>query len=84
MIVSLFLKLLNILQYIIIADSLLSWVVPDKAQFPRSMTSQIVDPLCLPFRKLLPPERTGGLDLAPLIALLVLYLMSTMIIRSFN
>jgi uncharacterized protein YggT (Ycf19 family) len=83
MIVSLFLKLLQVLQYIIIGDSLLSWVVPDKTQFPRSLTSQIVDPLCFPFRKLLGPERTGGLDLAPLIVLLVLYLMSSMIVRAF-
>jgi len=79
---SLFITLLQVLEYIIIADALLSWVVPSNEQFPRSVTSQIAEPLCAPFRKLLGPERTGGFDLSPLIALIVLRLMRGMLARA--
>jgi uncharacterized protein YggT (Ycf19 family) len=75
----LFITLLQVLEYIIIADALLSWVAPSSEQFPRSVTSQIADPLCAPFRKLLGPERTGGFDLSPLIALIVLKAMRSML-----
>jgi YggT family protein len=80
----LFITLLQVLEYIIIADALLSWVVPSSEQFPRSVTSQIADPLCAPFRKLLGPERTGGFDLSPLLALIVLRLMRSMLARALS
>lgn len=73
--VQLFATLLDVLQWVIIADALLSWIVPNKEQFPRSLTSQIADPLCLPFRAILSPERLGGFDVSPIIALLVLRFM---------
>jgi YggT family protein len=76
---ALFLQLLSVLKWIIIIDSLLSWVVPNNDQFPRSITSQLADPLCAPFRKLLSPERTGGLDLSPLAAILVLSAMHELV-----
>ena len=81
MLVVLFITLLRVLEYTIIADALLSWFVPDKNQFPRSLTSQIADPLCAPFRKLINPERTGGLDLSPLVTLILLQVMRSMITR---
>jgi uncharacterized protein YggT (Ycf19 family) len=82
MVVSLFITLLKVLEYTIIADALLSWVLPNKEQFPRSITSQIADPLCAPFRKLIGPERTGGFDLSPIVALMLLQLMSHALTRA--
>jgi YggT family protein len=79
--VALFITLLRVLEYTILADVLLSWIVPDKEQFPRSITSQIADPLCAPFRKLIGPERTGGLDLSPVATLILLQVMRSMITR---
>jgi len=76
---ALFITLLRVLELTIIADALLSWVVPSKEQFPRSLTSQIADPLCAPFRKLIGPERTGGLDLSPIAALILLQVMRSML-----
>jgi YggT family protein len=82
MVVSLFITLLKVLEYTIIADALLSWVLPNKEQFPRSVTSQISDPLCAPFRKLVGPERTGGFDLSPIVALILLQVMSSALTRA--
>jgi YggT family protein len=82
MVVDLFITLLRVLEYTILADALLSWFVPDKTTFPRSVTSQIADPLCAPFRKLIGPERTGGLDLSPIATLILLQVMRSMLTRS--
>ena len=78
---ALFITLLRVLELTIIADALLSWVVPNKEQFPRSLTSQIADPLCAPFRKLVGPERMGGFNLSPLAALILLQVMRGLLTR---
>jgi YggT family protein len=78
---ALFITLLYVLELTIIFDALLSWVFPNKEQFPRSLTSQIADPLCAPFRKLIGPERMGGFDLSPLAALILLQVMRGLLTR---
>ena len=79
--VELFLRLLQALEYVVIADALLSWFVPSKDSFPRSITSQIAEPLCAPFRALVGPDRLGGLDLSPIAVILTLQVMHNMIAR---
>ncbi|HKP64657.1 MAG TPA: YggT family protein [Polyangiales bacterium] len=79
--VELFLRLLQALEWVVIADALLSWFVPNKDSFPRSITSQIADPLCAPFRALVGPDRLGGLDLSPIAVILTLQVMHNMIAR---
>jgi uncharacterized protein YggT (Ycf19 family) len=79
--VELFLRLLQALEWVVIADALLTWFVPNKDSFPRSITSQIADPLCAPFRALVGPERLGGLDLSPIAVILTLQVMHNMIAR---
>ena len=81
-IVELFLILLKALEFVVIADALLSWFVPSKESFPRSLTSQIADPLCAPFRALVGPERLGGMDLSPIAVIILLQVMGSMIARS--
>lgn len=74
--VTLFLWLLKALENVVIADALISWF-PRKDTFPRSITSQIADPLCAPFRAL----ALGGLDLSPMPAILMLQVIHNMIAR---
>ena len=74
---ALFITLLRVLEIVLIADAVLSWVLPNKDQFPRSLTSQIADPLCAPFRRLM--GGMGGIDFSPLIALIVLQVMRGML-----
>lgn len=78
---ALFITLLRVLEWTIIADALLSWVAPNKEQFPRTITSQIADPLCAPFRKVIGPERMGGMDLSPVAALILLQVMQGLLTR---
>ncbi|HKU42030.1 MAG TPA: YggT family protein [Polyangiales bacterium] len=80
--VGLFLLLLKALEFVVIADALLSWFAPNKESFPRSLTSQIADPLCAPFRALVGPERLGGMDLSPIAVILLLQVMGNVIARS--
>jgi YggT family protein len=82
MVAGLFITLLRVLEYTILADALLSWVLPNKEEFPRSLTSQIAEPLCAPFRKLISPERTGGMDLSPIAAMIALQLMRSLLTRA--
>jgi YggT family protein len=77
--VELFLILLKALEFVVIADALLSWFVPSKEKFPRSLTSQVSDPLCAPFRWLVGPERLGGMDLSPIAVIITLQVMGSMI-----
>ena len=68
------------LWWLIIIDSVLSWVMPvDK--FPRSLTTQITEPLYAPFRALLKPERMGGFDVSPLIVLFIIWLARQLVYR---
>ncbi len=69
----LFLFIINALELLIIADVVLSWIMPDKERFPRSLTTSITDPLYAPIHAVLKPEKTGGLDLSPLIILMLLF-----------
>lgn len=71
-------NILRALQLIIIADALLSWFQPVD-QFPRSFTTRITDPLYAPIRALIGPDKTGGIDLSPLLMLLLLNFMQNML-----
>lgn len=77
---ALFVTLLQVLEIVLIADAVLSWVFPNKEQFPRSLTSQIADPLCAPFRRLLGGDKMGGFDFSPLVVLIVLQIMRGMLV----
>ncbi len=59
-------QLLDLLSYFILADVLLSWV-QGPGDVPRCYTHQITEPLYQPLRELIPPQKTGGLDLSPLV-----------------
>jgi len=68
------------LKWLIFADVILSWLMPAE-KFPRSLTTQITDPLYAPIRAVLKPERTAGIDLSPLLILLLIHFMQGMLHR---
>ena len=70
---------LRILSILVIAEAILSWVQP-MSQSPRRELSRITNPLYAPIRSLIPPGRLGGLDISPLIVLLLIQLASRAII----
>jgi YggT family protein len=63
----LLIQLINLLCGLLVIDAILSWVMPSQQQFPRNYTSRVTEPLYAPLRKVIDPQKTGGLDLSPLI-----------------
>ena len=62
--------LLDIYSWIIIAAALISWVSPDPRNPIVMFLRQVTEPVLAPVRRLLPPWKTGGLDLSPVIVLI--------------
>lgn len=71
--------LIQALQILVFADAILSWIKPDKNEFPRNLTTQVTDPLYAPIRAVLNPQVTGGFDLSPIIVLVLLSFMKNML-----
>ena len=64
---------LNIYMWTIIIRALLSWVNPDPYNPIVQVLTRVTEPVLRPLRKLVPPWKTGGLDLSPFIAILIIY-----------
>ncbi len=72
---------LQALQWIVIIAALVSWVNPDPRNPIVRFLWGVTEPLFRPFRRLLPPSRTGGIDLSPIFVLLVIFLVSRFVAR---
>jgi YggT family protein len=72
---------LKLLTYVIIGDAILSWIQPPN-KFPRSLTSRLTAPLYAPIHKVLDPQKTGGFDIAPILVIVALQVISNVLARS--
>jgi len=72
---------LHALQWIVIIAALVSWVSPDPRNPIVRFLWAVTEPMFRPFRRLVPPSRTGGIDLSPLFVLLLIYLVSRFVAR---
>ena len=75
------LYVLTALQWLVIIAALVSWVSPDPRNPIVRFLYVTTEPLFRPFRRILPPSRTGGLDLSPLFVLIVIYAVSRFVAR---
>ena len=74
MLLSIINRAIDVLQLLIIVDAILSWI-PDARYRFREVTrviEKITRPLMEPFRRLIPPSKTGGLDISPMLAIVAL------------
>jgi YggT family protein len=62
---------------LLLARVLISWVMPRGGGAVVAFIYQATEPLLAPIRRILPP--TAGLDWSPLIALIILWLISNMV-----
>jgi YggT family protein len=67
--------------WLVIIAALVSWVSPDPRNPIVRFLYVTTEPLFRPFRRLLPPSRTGGLDLSPLFVILIIYFVSRLVAR---
>jgi YggT family protein len=63
---------LNIYMWVIIIRALLSWVNPDPYNPIVQFLTRVTEPVLSPLRKLVPTWKLG-IDLSPLIAILIIY-----------
>jgi YggT family protein len=75
--------ILSVIQWLVIIAAVISWVNPD----PRNPIVQFLyrstEPILRPFRRLLPPRRTGGIDFSPLLVILAIIFIRTFLSRLF-
>ncbi len=72
---------MNALWWLVIIAALISWVNPDPRNPIVRFLYGTTEPLFRPFRRLVPPSRTGGIDLSPLLVILLIYLLQRFIAR---
>lgn len=66
---------IQILTLLILADAILTWFPNVNRYHPAVvMLRGITTPIYRPIRRLIPPEKTGYIDLSPAIAILGLYI----------
>ena len=76
--------LLNVYTWVVIARALVSWVNPDPRNPIVRFLVLVTEPVLRPFRKLVPPHKTGGLDLSPLLVILLLQFVKNGLIYSYG
>ncbi len=73
--------ILTIYMYVIIARAILSWVSPDPYNPIVQMLYKITEPVLNPLRRLLPVWKLG-LDLSPMIAILIIFFLKRFLVAS--
>ncbi len=74
--------LLDMYSWVIIAAALMTWVSPDPRNPIVMFLRRVTEPVLEPVRRLLPPWKTGGLDLSPLIVLIAIQFVERVILPS--
>ena len=75
--------ILTVIQWLVIIAAVVSWVNPDPRNPIVQFLYRMTEPLLRPFRKLLPPGRTGGIDFSPLLVILLIIFIKTFLSRLF-
>ena len=70
--------------WIILIRALLSWVNPDPRNPIVRFLVAVTEPVLKPLRKLVPPQKLGGIDLSPLLAILTLQFVRNGLVLSFG
>ena len=72
---------LDIYMWVIIIRALISWVNPDPYNPIVQFLTKVTEPVLRPLRKLVPPYKIG-IDLSPLIAILLIIFLQYAVINS--
>jgi len=71
-VINIIMGLLHIYSFVIIAAALITWVQPNPYNPVVQFLRRVTEPVLAPVRSLVPPEKLGGLDISPLIVLLLI------------
>ena len=64
--------ILSVIKWLVIIAAVVSWVSPDPRNPIVQFLYRTTEPILRPFRRLLPPARTGGIDLSPILVILLI------------
>lgn len=73
--------ILNIIKWLVIIAAVISWVSPDPRNPIVQFLYKTTEPLLRPFRRILPPGRTGGIDFSPLLLILLIVFIEAFLSR---
>ena len=73
--------ILEIYMWVIIIRALISWVNPDPYNPIVQILTRLTEPVLRPIRKLVPPHKVG-IDLSPLIAILIIVFLQYALIKN--
>lgn len=73
--------ILSVIQWLVIIAAVISWVNPDPRNPIVQFLYRTTEPILRPFRRLLPPGRTGGIDFSPILVILVIIFIRTFLAR---
>lgn len=74
---------LRLFTWVIIIRAVISWFSPDPYNPFVQILVKVTEPVLRPLRRLVPPRKLGGLDLSPLIAILLIELIRYTLYYSF-
>ncbi len=80
----LLLLILQIIQWLVIVAALISWVSPDPRNPIVQFLYRTTEPILRPFRRILPPGRTGGIDLSPILVILLIFFVRQLLTNLFS
>lgn len=73
--------ILNLIKWLVIIAAVISWVNPDPRNPIVQFLYKTTEPLLRPFRKILPPGRTGGIDFSPIVLILLIVFIEAFLSR---
>jgi YggT family protein len=74
--------LLNLVYWLVIIRALISWVNPDPANAIVQFLYKVTDPILEPIRRRMPLNFRFGIDISPIIVILLIMFLRSFLIRS--
>ena len=73
--------LLTIYSWIIIVRALISWVQPNPHNPIVQLLHKLTEPVLRPLRRVVPPSRLGGIDISPILAVILIKLIKYVLLH---
>jgi YggT family protein len=73
--------ILSVIQWLVIIAAVISWVSPDPRNPIVQFLYRTTEPILRPFRKILPPRRTGNIDFSPILVILLIIFIKALLTR---
>ena len=75
--------ILSVIQWLVIIAAVISWVNPDPRNPIVQFLYRTTEPILRPFRWILPPRRTGGIDFSPILVILLILFVKVLLSNLF-